>query len=189
MHIPAYAWSHLSFRVYVCIWMCVYVFPLHGGKPQMSCVLWVGWLWFVGTVVFPSLFRGSCVFSSGCARKILLTTCPFCIACVCVCAHRSCTGHGAWYLYEPHVDLHELIYYTLNFCRGARPIISNLVQNSCERGSIKGRLDVYLHIWVENCWKNSSILCSTARIRFPPVIDSAEPKWNQFHCSKPVQCG
>jgi hypothetical protein len=30
------------------------------------------------------------------------------------------------------------------------------------------------------------LLCSAAEIRFPPLVDLTEPKWNQCHFSKPI---
>lgn len=73
--------------IYICIWNCVYMFPLHLEIPQMSRGLWAKRLWFVGTV-------GSCVFSSGPAQKVFWQNAPFVLH-VCVCTPFL---HRAWCL-------------------------------------------------------------------------------------------
>ena len=85
--------------------------------------------------------------------------------CMCVYVHPSYTGHGAWYhLYKPHLDLHGLM-----------PITFNLVQRGWDRGSIKGRFEVYLYIWDENCWSSFStiVFCSRDSVSSSHRLDRA----------------
>ena len=110
------------------------------------CVSTASWntpdvAWVVGKVAMVCGYCWELRVLFGSCPKGFLTKCTLCIACVCVYVHPSYTGHGAWYhLYKPLVDLHGLM-----------PITFNLVQRGWDRGSIKGRFEVYLYTWDENC--------------------------------------
>ena len=134
------------------------------------CVSTTSWntpdvAWVVGKAAMVCGTVGSCVFSSGSAQKVFWQNAPFVLH-VCVYVHPSYTGHGAWYhLYKPLVDLHGLM-----------PITFNLVQRGWDRESIKGRFEVYLYIWDENCWSSFStiVFCSRDSVSSSHRLDRAK---------------
>ena len=164
MHLSAYtwsSWSHLSYRyciyiyAYGCAYMCFH-YILEYPRCRVGCGQSGYGLWYCWEL---RVLFGFC-------PKGFLTKCTLCIACVCVYVHPSYTGHGAWYhLYKPHVDLHGLM-----------PITFNLVQRGWDRGSIKGRFEVYLYIWDENCWSSFStiVFCSRDSVSSSHRLDRAK---------------
>lgn len=94
--------------------------------------------WIVGKAAMVCGYCWELRVLFGFCTEGFLTKCTLCIACVCM--YTLLTQGMVLGIICTHVDLHGLM-----------PITFNLVQRGWDRGSIKGRFEVYLYVWLENC--------------------------------------